>query len=105
MCIGMPMQIAEAGDGVVLAVHDGALVPVNVMLVGPVAAGDYVLVHIDNAVRRMSAEEAALVRDALAACAAADRGDAFEHLIADLSGREPPLPPHLQTQLEKDQAA
>jgi hydrogenase expression/formation protein HypC len=60
------------------------------------AVGDWVLVHIDTAIRAIDAEEARQIVDALAAVQAASHGDPFEHLLADLINREPELPEHLR---------
>jgi hydrogenase expression/formation protein HypC len=53
------------------------------------------MVHVDQAVARLSADEARLIRDALAGAAAAAAGEPWEHLFADLVDREPTLPDHL----------
>jgi hydrogenase expression/formation protein HypC len=96
MCVGVPMRILEAFDGWAMATGAQGTGRINTLLVGAVAPGDHVLVHIDNAVRAITPEEAALVADALEAVARASRGEDFDHLIADLAGREPELPAHLR---------
>ncbi len=60
------------------------------------APGDWLLVHVDMAVRPISALEARRIADALQAVSAAAAGAPFEHLLADLIDREPQLPPHLR---------
>ena len=62
----------------------------------PPRAGDWLLVHVDVAVRALDAEEAQQIGDALQAVAAAAAGEPFEHLIADLVDRVPELPAHLK---------
>jgi hydrogenase expression/formation protein HypC len=98
MCIGVPMQILVVDDHSAIAVVDGERRRVSTLLLdGGVSVGDFVLVHSDRAVRVMSADEAALVADALRAVLAASDGHDFEHLIADLVDREPQLPDHLKS--------
>lgn len=60
------------------------------------APGDWLLVHVDMAIRPLSALEASRIGDALQAVTAAAAGAPFEHLLADLIDREPQLPPHLR---------
>ncbi len=93
MCIGAPRKLASV-DGHVARSVEGLVLDVS-LLAGDVAAGDWVLVHVGTAVRRLEEQEALAVRDALAAADAAARGLPFEHLLADLIEREPTLPPHL----------
>ena len=64
----------------------------------PPGVGDWLLVHVDVAVRALESAEAQQIGDALHAVAAAAAGEPFEHLIADLIDREPELPPHLKPQ-------
>jgi hydrogenase expression/formation protein HypC len=60
--------------------------------------GEWLLVHVDVAVRALEPAEAQQIGDALRAVAAAAAGEPFEHLLADLIEREPELPPHLRAQ-------
>ena len=62
----------------------------------PPAVGDWLLVHVDVAVKALEAAEAGAIADALAAVTAAAAGEPFEHLLGDLADREPELPPHLR---------
>ena len=97
MCIGIPMQVVSAVGGAAQCRVDSELRTVSTLLIEePVAEGSWLLVHHDTAIRTISAEEARLVRDALAAVLAAAEARPFEHLIADLIDREPQLPPHLR---------
>jgi hydrogenase expression/formation protein HypC len=66
----------------------------------PLVPGDYVLSHGDRAVRLLDAAEAEAIGSALKAVLYAAEGRNFEHLIADLIDREPPLPPHLRAELD-----
>lgn len=98
MCIGVPMQVVEAEEAAAICVADGERREVSTLLLddGPAKSGDWVLVHINTAVRRLSPEEAQQIGDALAAVLAASGGQPYEHLIADLIDREPELPAHLR---------
>ncbi|MGB0514027.1 MAG: HypC/HybG/HupF family hydrogenase formation chaperone [Wenzhouxiangellaceae bacterium] len=101
MCLGVPMQVETTPpDG--LAVRCRSTDGLNsrdvmtVLLDRAPSAGDWLLVHIDTAVRIIDAHEARAVADALAALAAARHGQPFEHLLGDLADRTPELPEHLQ---------
>jgi hydrogenase expression/formation protein HypC len=99
MCIALPMQVLDPalGLGVALCGYDGEVRAIRTSLIGTVSMGDHVLVHVDTAIRKLDADEAQLIANALKGLALAERGDAFEHLFADLD-REPQLPPHLRGQ-------
>jgi hydrogenase expression/formation protein HypC len=98
MCLGVPMAVVSATPGEALCEVDGSLRVVSTMLIdGAVATGDLLLIHADTAIRRLDAEEARLISNALRAVLAASAGQAYDHLIADLVDREPPLPEHLKS--------
>jgi len=79
---------------------NGPAQPIDTSLLeSPPCTGDWLLVHIDVAVRRLGATEAQQIADALRAVAAAAAGEPFEHLLADLIEREPELPAHLQAEV------
>ncbi len=97
MCVGIPMQVIEPGEGVALCRGSGEDLRVDTRLVGEVAPGEWLLVFLGAARERMSEEAAHQTADALRALEMAMRGETgFEHLFADLIGREPQLPEHLQ---------
>lgn len=96
MCLGIPMRIIEAGEFTAVCAAAGERRRVSLLATGPLVAGDWVLVHIDRAVRRLDEDEARRIGDALAGLAAAIDGRAFDHLFADLIDREPQLPAHLR---------
>ncbi len=98
MCLGVPMQVVAAGIGWADCRNGDATRRVDTLLLDAVAPGDWVLVHIASAIRRVDASEAKLIRDALLAVQHAAAGEPFEHLLADLIDREPQLPPHLRPQ-------
>ncbi len=76
MCMGLPMQVQDAGDAWADVVRQGQLRRVRTALVGPLSAGDWVLVHIDSAIERLSPERAAEVDAALALVNAVMSGEA-----------------------------
>ena len=95
MCVGIPMTVVEADGFSALCERRGDSRRVSCLLIGAVAPGTRLLVHIDAAVRVLTAEEAAQIDDALDGVAAALAGQPFEHLFADLIDREPELPDFL----------
>lgn len=97
MCIGVPMRLLEAGTFEALAESDtGERRCIQLTLVGEQPEGAYVLVLSDQAMRVLDPLEARQISDGLAAVLAAERGESFDHLFADLVDREPQLPPHLR---------
>ncbi len=99
MCVGLPMTVVTSDNGSALCERRGEQRRVSTLLIGEVVVGDRVLVFIDNAVRRLEAEEARLIDDALDGLAAAMQGRDFEHLFADLIDREPQLPEFLRNRV------
>ncbi|MEE4192473.1 MAG: HypC/HybG/HupF family hydrogenase formation chaperone [Halieaceae bacterium] len=101
MCLGIPLQVHSVeAPGLALCTSgaSSSLRRINTALLdSPPRAGDWLLAHVDIAIRALDPEEARLIGDALAAVTAAADGDPFEHLIADLVDREPELPEHLRT--------
>lgn len=96
MCFGVPMQI-ESVDGLnAVCTGHGRRETVTLSLIGPAEPGSFVLVYLGSATQHLSAEEADQISGAISAVDAAARGEAFEHLIADLIDREPELPDHLR---------
>lgn len=96
MCLGIPMRVVECDDFTALVERRGEVRRVSALLVGRQPVGAMLLVHIDSAVRRLDADEARLIDDALDGVAAALDGRAFDHLFADLVDREPQLPDFLR---------
>lgn len=93
MCIGIPLRLTRV-DGVVGRAEDGATVDLS--LVPEANVGDWVLGFLGAARRLLEPDEAAQILDALAAMAAAMDGETLDGAFADLTGREPTLPPHLE---------
>ncbi len=97
MCIGVPLQVVEAGEEVALCRTADGLRPVDVRLVGPVRPGEWLLTFLGAARERLEPEQARRILDALEAVARAAAGEGdLDHLFADLTEREPALPPFLQ---------
>ena len=107
MCLGVPMQVQSLlPSGAALCNpaggdRTGLTVEASLLDVPP-SPGDWLLVHIDVAIRALDTVEAQQIGDALRAVAAAAAGEPFEHLLADLIDREPQLPPHLREQYTGD---
>lgn len=97
MCIGIPMRIVTV-DGLraVCARRSGETQAIDLSLVGPQPAGQWLLVFIDAARSLLTEDEALQVDDALQAVEAVMRGEDVDHLFADLVGREPELPDFLK---------
>lgn len=103
MCIGMPMQVV-VGDGsgtFALCEVRGERKRVDMLLVGELAPGTWVLEFQGAARRVLNAEEAEQTINALTALDAAlhDGADrsAIDRMFADLVEREPQLPQHLSS--------
>lgn len=105
MCIALPMRV-EAVDGFNITVSRGnERRKVNAALIGDdLKVGEMVMVFLDQALRRISEEEAAEVNQALGALNTVMSGEASEETIAtgfaDLM-KEPELPEHLRSQVGK----
>lgn len=101
MCLGLPMQVVETGDGFAVCVADGQRRHIDTMLVGEPAIGAWLLTFMDTAREVLSADQAEQIGDALRAVEMAMQGDAgVDHLFADLIDRGPQLPEFLRP-LEK----
>ena len=106
MCLGIPLQVQSVSSwGIALcgaadASDDQRSVETS-LLEQPPQPGDWLLVHVNVAIRALDAGEADRISDALLAVTRAAAGETFEHLLADLIDREPQLPAHLRQELEK----
>jgi len=100
MCIATPMQIIELnGPGWALCadgVDEGRREPADMRLVGDQPPGSWLLVFLGAARDVIDETRAHQTRDALLALHAVAAGAPFEHLFADLIGREPQLPEFLR---------
>jgi hydrogenase assembly chaperone HypC/HupF len=84
MCLGIPMQVMEGGACVALCRSRSGERRVNLLLVGDVPVGSWVLVHMDNAVRQLDEDEVEPLENALEAIVLAARGENVDHLFADI---------------------
>jgi hydrogenase expression/formation protein HypC len=97
MCIGVPMQVIETGDGYAWCVGMGEKRQIDTLLVGDLPVGSWVLTFLDSAREVLSADDAARITDAVQAVNLVMQGDAnIDHLFADLIDREPQLPEFVQ---------
>ncbi len=101
MCLGIPLRVLSLAENGLARCEsaDGEPFPQLIqtaLLDSLPAPGEWLLAHIDTAIRSLEAGEARLIADAIEALQRASRGDRFEHLLADLIDREPELPEHLR---------
>jgi hydrogenase expression/formation protein HypC len=96
MCIGLPMRVLESDGFTALVEGCGVQRRVSLLLVGEQPPGTALLVHQETALRVLPESEVPLIERALQAAEAAERGEPWEHLLADLIDRTPELPPHLK---------
>ncbi|HRC37018.1 MAG TPA: HypC/HybG/HupF family hydrogenase formation chaperone [Rubrivivax sp.] len=100
MCIGTPMKIVSCEHGMALAEGRGQTGRLNMLMVGELPPGSWVLAFQGAALRSMTTEEAAQTDAALDALAAVlAGGDDTDAHFRDLIDREPPLPAHLRDHL------
>ena len=97
MCVGIPMMIVSAADGVAVCEGDGRRERIDLALVGDQPPGTWILAYQGSAVRTLTPDEAAQTTAALAALAAVLAGGTdVDAYFADLVDREPVLPDHLK---------
>jgi hydrogenase expression/formation protein HypC len=97
MCIGIPLQVIECEEQTAVCEAGGRRERLNIVLVGPQAVGTWLLAYQGSAIRVLTEDEALQTRAALAALDAAMTGaDDLDVYFADLTAREPSLPPHLR---------
>nr|WP_026340836.1 HypC/HybG/HupF family hydrogenase formation chaperone [Thioalkalivibrio sp. ALJT] len=75
MCLGIPMQVVEAGEFVALCERRGERRQLNMLLVGPQPVGTWVLAVVDHAREVLSPEEADRVDRAVCGLEALQRGE------------------------------
>jgi hydrogenase assembly chaperone HypC/HupF len=93
MCLGIPMQVVEVGEGHALCRQGDRLRRIDTLLVGHPEPGDWLLTFLDTAREVISAEHARQVLDALQALEMAMAGQGgFDHLFSDLVESRPRLP-------------
>ena len=107
MCLGVPFRVRalDAAGNAVCTANDGNVgerTVATALLDHMPRPGDWLLVHVDVAIRALEPAEATQISNALAAVSAAASGQPFEHLLADLVDREPQLPEHLRHSPEEE---
>ncbi len=99
MCIGIPMQIVtHHGSRATCEDADGQRFDIDMMLLGELPTGTWVLTFLDTAREVLSGQQALEIQQALLALQGALRGESIDHLFADLIDREPQLPEFLRIQ-------
>ncbi len=97
MCVGVPMLIVGAEPGIAVCEGRGRRERISMLLPGDQPVGTWILAYQGSAVRTMTPDEAAETGAALDALEAALAGETdLDRYFADLSTREPQLPPHLK---------
>ena len=97
MCIGEVLRVVAEDGSFAWCEGDGAPERLDMMLVGAQPAGTWVLAFHGAARQVLGEAEAAGMRAARQALAALQSGDhRIDAYFADLVGREPQLPAHLQ---------
>lgn len=97
MCISLPMQVVESGEGWAWCDDRGQRTRVDMRLIEPAPVGAWVLVFHGVARECIDAQRAADVARAIEGVEAVMRGEAaLESHFADLIGREPELPEFLR---------
>lgn len=97
MCIGMPMQVVTIDGFTAQCAGRDGVQAIDMSLAADAQPGDWVMVFLGAAREVISAKAAGATLDALEALRLAMRGETgFDHLFADLAGREPELPVHLK---------
>jgi hydrogenase expression/formation protein HypC len=97
MCIGVALQVIECHEQTAIAAAGARRERLNLALVGPQPPGTWLLAHNGSALRVLSEQEAQQTNAALAALDAVLSGTQdLDTYFADLTTREPQLPPHLR---------
>ena len=103
MCIGLPMRVIEAREGVALCAQGSRHEEIDMALVGDQPVGTWVLVFLGAAREVLTDEQAQQISDALSALTIAMSGgsaEAIDQLFPDLADREPELPAFLREQAQ-----
>ncbi len=97
MCIAIPMQVKTLQGSFAICEGRGEIRRLNMMLLGKVELGSWVLAHLDWAKENIDEIRASQINDALDALDAVMRGESdLSSAFADLTGREPLLPDFLR---------
>jgi hydrogenase expression/formation protein HypC len=98
VCLGIPVQVLSVRGSVARCRGRDGEFDVDVSLVAPVSAGQWLLTFLGAARGHLEADEAARIARALGALEAIERGEAFDAAVffPDLVDREPELPEFLR---------
>ena len=75
MCVGTPMRVVEVQGLIALCEGAPGREDIDTALIGAVEPGEHLLTHLGVAIRRLDAEEAAAIADALEAVRLAAAGE------------------------------
>lgn len=81
MCIGIPMQVVAVEPGHARCQGRGERRRVNTALVGAAVPGEWLLIFIDSAQERISADRAQEINATLDLMEAALQGDSHDHSV------------------------
>lgn len=97
MCLGIPMQVLEVCETYAVCRGRNGCQNINIMLVGEVAIGQWLITFLNTAREIISAEQAAQINSALDGLQALVEGNPenMDQYFTDLVGREPQLPDFL----------
>jgi hydrogenase expression/formation protein HypC len=98
MCLGIPVQVMSVAGTFARCEGPDGVLDVDVALVNPVLAGEWLLTFLGAARGRLDADEAARITRALGALGAIERGESIDvaAFFPDLVDREPQLPDFLK---------
>ncbi len=97
MCMGVPMQVIEVGEGYAWCEGMGERRRIDTQLVGDQPVGTWLLTFLGGARDVISADDARRISDAVQAVSLVMQGSTdIDHLFADLIDREPQLPSFVQ---------
>ncbi|MEO1153804.1 MAG: HypC/HybG/HupF family hydrogenase formation chaperone [Pseudomonadota bacterium] len=96
MCLGIPMQVIEPGDGTAICEGLDGRRQIAMQLIGDQPAGTWVLTYLDAAREVITEAAARQITDAVTAVNLVMRGETdINHLFADLIDREIEPPPSM----------
>lgn len=99
MCIGIPMQVIETGEGYAWCESMGERRRIDTLLVGDQPVGTWLLTFLGSAREVLDATDAARITAAVQAVNLVMQGETgIDHLFSDLLDREPQLPDFVRQQ-------
>lgn len=102
MCVGIPMQVLETGNGYARCRGRNGEATIDMRLIGEQPQGTWILTFTDAAREVLEPERAAAINKALDALESLRSGQSIvpadlDAFFPDLAGREPQLPDFLKT--------